>query len=218
MKSLGLNSAEIRLHPNNALIEGPSDWVYLLTLAEILVEEEPKFKSIVNGEIWLRQCAGTEGINRCCPFFLQPGIKSIVFLDADEPGKRCKANLSARLGLPNDQIVDVFTINDVADLAGLTPQKTHEIEDLFGPSYYGEIVSALLGDGRLITESDFNGESSLKDQAVKIALEKWQIKFQADDVAWTFRRKLAAGELPEVPEEAKRRFRSILDRIVSSFD
>ena len=215
MAALGIQHAEIMLHPSNLLVEGPTDWILLLTMAEILSAEKPELMGLATGLIHIRPCGGTVGLKSSVPLFIQPGVRSVVFVDHDEQGRGLKQHLEQRLGAPNENIVDLFTVEDIPAYGDTLSASDHDIEDLIGLDWYIELVNETLKSPGALKLGDFASEFRIGSQVEALVEGKLGRELRKDQVAWTFRRHVRAGD--PVPDQTKDWFDQILVRVAQSF-
>ena len=210
MRASGASSPSLRVYNRCLIVEGPSDWIFLLTMAQVLAREEPKLVDMGCGFIHIRHYQGTGGILQHVQFHFQPGARSVIVLDSDDPGRRLKQKLNTELGIPNEW-VNVLLLDECKkeDESRIVEGDQNELEDLFGKKYYAELVANTIGKDKKITEKDIKVDNMIADQAIKIAKKKYDITLRKDDVAWSFRKQITKGET-QIPEEAKNKFKSLL--------
>ncbi len=215
MKAVGMSSPLLRTYNRNLIVEGPSDWIYFLTLAQCFAREEPKLSDLATGFIHIRHYRGTGGILMHIPFHFQPGAKSVVVLDSDKPGETLKKRLKEELHIPNKQI-KVLMVNEVKNVKEELGDGYHEVEDLFGIECYTSMVNSTLEKrGVKIDSKDFKDTNMIGDEAMSVVNKKHGIVLRKDDVAWQFRDLTKAKKIA-LPDEAKLRFKSLLLKAIQS--
>lgn len=210
MDALGISSPEIRLHPLNLLVEGPADWLYLLTFTRLLSAEGKRFENLMNGMIHIRPCGGTSGLKQILPAFLQDDIKSVVLVDDDQSGRDFVRWTISNLGLPNEQIPKVFTLADFDAVRKHLGAGEHDIEDLLDPSLFRQLVNATV-DGPNIKTAQLDSRHRMGKVAEDF-LKGHGVKLEKDAVAWTFMRWHQEGKL-QVMDETKEMFAAVLEGV-----
>lgn len=215
MRAVGISRPILRVYTKSIIVEGPADWIYLLTLAQVLAIEEPKLSDTACGFIHIRHYQGASGLSKHVPFHFQPGAKSVIVLDSDEPGEAARQRLESELHLPNEFVIKILMVNEVENILTELGEGHHELEDLFGRKYYAALVSDMMGKKYSISEKDFQNENLIAAQAVKLFKKKYNIDLRKDDVAWHFRKLAKSGD-PKIPEQAKALFKSLLLSAIES--
>lgn len=211
MRAAGVSSPALRVYDRSIIVEGPGDWIFLLTFAQILTREDPRLSDLACSFIHIRHYQGTGGILKHVSFHFQPGAKSVILLDSDVPGETLRGKLESEVGLPNEFVTKILMINDIKKEDGNSILGTghHELEDLIGKRYYAKLVTGTLGKMNKISAANFKDENMIGAQAVKIAKKKYNIDLRKDDVAWHFR-KLAKTGNEKIPAEVKNNFKLLL--------
>jgi len=213
MRAMGISSPILRVYDRCIIVEGPSDWIYLLTMAQVLAKEEPKLGDAACGFVHIRHYQGASGLIKHVQFHFQPGARSVIVLDSDEQGEAARKRLENELHLPNEFVVKILNINEVDNILTELGEGHHELEDLFGAKDYTLLVSETLGKKYPISKDDFENNNLLAAQAVKIIKQKYGIDLRKDDIAWHFRKRIMSED-KEIPEEIKARFKSLLLKLI----
>jgi predicted ATP-dependent endonuclease of OLD family len=211
MRALGITNPVQGMLNRNIIVEGPADWVYLLTFAQLLASEETRLNGVASGLIHIHPCRGASSIPGIVPFFFQPGVKSVVVLDSDQPGKSAKDKLEAQFNPPNDYISGILMINEVV----YADSKEHELEDLLSDDYYALLVTETIGQNRKISAKDFKRKNCIGAEAVRLVKEKYGIKLDKDKVAWHFRERVLHGD-EKVDEQVMTCFKKLLLKVTET--
>jgi len=202
MRAMGISRPMLQVYHRCIIVEGASDWIYLLTFAQLLAKNEPKFSDAACGFIHIRHYQGASGLIKHVPFHFQPGAKSVILLDSDEYG--------------DEFILRIILLNEVDLILSELGEGNHELEDVFGSDYYIKLVNGVLDKKHQLKKSDLQNENNLlATQVVKLAKQKFNIELRKDDVAWHFR-ELVQSEAGEIPEEVSKNFKVILSELVDS--
>jgi len=215
MKALGINAAFLRMFKKNIITEGPADWIFILTMAQILAKSFPDLIEVSSGIINIFPCQGTKTIPHTVPFFFQPGVKSVVLLDSDQAGNAAKDKLERQFNPPSRYLGEIIMVNDVIDEGSELGKGEHELEDLFGTKYYAALVSGWLGEGKL-NAKDFKSANMIAKQAADLVKVKYDRELKTDGVAWYFRDRVLNGN-EEVEDEIKARFENLILKLVAEF-
>jgi predicted ATP-dependent endonuclease of OLD family len=216
LRALRMDDIFSLLWRRNIIVEGPADWIYLLTFGKILSATDPYFSEVASGLIHIHPIYGTSQILAKIPFFFQPGVESVVLLDSDQPGKHAKEELHRQYNCPNDYIKKIVMVNDVKNIESELGAGYHELEDLFGIDYYASIVSDWLGGRSKISKSFLKSSNLIASQAADIVGKKFDKKFRPVEVAWHFRRLVKNGNT-NIPEEVMIRFADVFRQLMSGF-
>lgn len=211
MRALGIAAPILRMYSRNIITEGPSDWIYLLTLAQLLAPEESRLNEVASGLIHIFPCQGASTIPATIPFFFQPGVKSVILLDSDQAGQNARDKIERQFNPPTEHIVRIVMVNDVEDVESSLSSGEHELEDLFGIDYYASLVSGWLGQGKL-NKKDIKKPNRIAYQAANIIKEKYGKELRKDEVAWYFRNLVQCGST-KVPDKAMARFKDLLLKV-----
>jgi len=217
MRALGITSPMLRMCNRNIIVEGPADWIYLLTFAQLLASEEPSLSGVASGLIHIHPCHGANSIPGIVPFFFQRGVKSVVLLDSDQPGKNAKDKLESQFHPPSDHITGILMINDVDYADSGLAAKELELEDLLGINLYASLVTETLGQNRKITDKEFKKKNRIGAEAARLVREKYGIKLEHDEVAWCLRESVQ-HEDREIPEKVKASFKKLLLKATEMLD
>lgn len=217
MRALGITSPMLRISNRNIIVEGPADWIYLLTFAQLLASEEPGLSGVASGSIHIHPCHGASSIPGVVPFFFQRGVKSVVVLDSDQSGRNAKDKLESQFHPPSDHITGILMINEVDYADSSLTAKELELEDLLGINLYASLVTETLGQNRKITDKEFKKRHCIGAEASRLVREKYGIKLSHDDVAWCLRESLQHGNR-EIPDEVKAHFKELLLKATETLD
>ena len=218
MKAMGMSRPMLQIYQRCVIVEGASDWLYLLTFAQLLAKDEPKLSDAACGFIHIRHYQGASGLIKHVPFHFQPGAKSIIFLDSDDDGERAKNRLESELHLPNEYVVKVLMLNEVDSIIDGIGNGKHELEDVFGVDYYIKLVNEMLDKKQKLKKSELdNGNNLVAKQVVEIVKQKFNIELRKDNIAWHFR-ELVKSKIEEIPEDICERFKLILTELVDSLE
>lgn len=213
MKALGINAALLRMFRKNIITEGPADWIFILTMAQILAKSSSDLIEVSSGIINIFPCQGTKTIPHTVPFFFQPGVKSVVLLDSDQAGNAAKDKLERQFNPPSRYLGKIIMVNDVIEEGSELGKGEHELEDLLGTKYYAELVSGWLGEGKLNVK-DFKSANMIAKQAANLVKVKYGRDLKTDGVAWYFRDRVLDGN-EEVGDKIKTRFENLILKLVA---
>lgn len=216
MRAMGMSRPMLQVYSRCIIVEGTSDWVYLLTFAQLLAKDEPKLSDLACGFIHIRHYQGASGIVKHIQFHFQPGARSVVLLDSDEAGERAERKLRDDLHLPNEFISEIVMLNKVGSISDELGEGNHELEDVFGADYYIKLVNGVLDGKQQLKQGQLeNKYNLLSTQAVKLAKQKFNVVLRKDDVAWHFRESVKS-DAGSIPEAVSKRFKLILTELVDS--
>lgn len=217
--SLGITNPEITLYPKNVLVEGAADWIYLLAFAQQLVKTAPELHEIATGLIHIRPGRGVGWIRQSIPFFMQPGIRSVVVLDDDEAGRTLKRDLEAEFNLPNEYIIKIITLEEPGNNKELLGLGEHEIEDFLGRDKYLELVNRSYGAGHQIAKSDVKGkQNKIGARMSQLLKDKYDVRLDKNLPALKLMDAMRANGISEVEENTQMLFGALLKDISSAFN
>ena len=211
MRALGIDAPFLRMCKRNIMTEGPSDWIYLLTFAQLIVPEEPRLNDVALGLIHVFPCGRASKIPTTVPYFFQPGVKSIILLDSDQAGQAARNKLEEQFHPPTEHIVKIVMVNDVEDVVSSLGSGEHELEDLLGIDYYSRLVTSWLEQGSLDAK-DLKTPNLIASRAASIVEHRYGKKLKKDELAWHFRDLIQQG-VTTVPDDVKARFHDLLLKV-----
>lgn len=129
------------------VVEGITDWLYLVAMANVNRNNALLCHAIASGIIVIRPALGTGRIvNKVIPPLLVPGTTVGVLLDDDVAGRKTYNDIMEAYLVPNPPLTKILKISDPEYPDGwMSSGKTSEIEDLFGKDFFTAFVNKVLG-------------------------------------------------------------------------
>jgi hypothetical protein len=204
----------VTLGLRNLMLEGASDHVYVLAVGGILAKGEPRYASLVNGEVTLMSTRGVSHFRTMIRFCTRKGLRNVALFDSDQTGRRTKKQLiddgvlSAQEAIEiNDILDDKTTERDVEALVGL-PLVREAVLGVYGPELPVDFS---------FQEKDLPKKGALGSRVRDFMTERMGIaQFDKLEVALKVKEILRA-EPSKLPERARDNFRRLFDLILGRF-
>ena len=123
-------------HRNNVLVEGMTDYYYLLALSRHCGRTS---RTSLRDDIYIVPCGGTKYVGNMASLFLAEDVRPVILLDSDDAGKVRRDSL----------LTDLYTnfaskILMLADILG-TDGTDVDIEDIIGETIFLDGINDALG-------------------------------------------------------------------------
>jgi hypothetical protein len=204
------------------VVEGITDWLYLITMAGLKDGDSVISPDILNGIVLIKPALGASKIpTKTLPQLMVPGTGCAIIVDKDQGGKKAAREVADLYSPPNPPLNEVMFIS-----AGMTKSEIKDenadfaVEDLFGPSFFTTIVneglSNELADGDKFTAPGPQDGRMLGDAVVDWMKQRdLSPKSEKVVIAKRFREMVSTGQI-EVPTTVRRRFRRLLKKAVDA--
>ncbi len=149
LRAIGVHGPEGFGPGRTLIVEGLSDMQYLLGMAKHLVDHDERAEAIASGIVRSYAAHGAHSIKAVCPHFMKNASVFAVLLDSDNEGYVVSNLLEKRYSPPNEwfreivQVADLEYPDNYFDSGGSAGQVEHELEDLFGPQLYADMVNSV---------------------------------------------------------------------------
>ena len=208
-------SPSLTLGRANLILEGASDHVYVLAVGKVLAKEEPKYASLVNGEVYLLSTRGVSHFRALVRFCMRKGLRNVALFDSDQTGRRTKKELIDEGALTEQEAVE---INDILD-----DKKTErDVEAVVGLPLVKEAVLAAYGDelpvGFSFGDKDLPKRGGLGTRIRDFMKDTMGVgEFNKLVVAFKVK-EILERDPSRLPERARRYFRELFDVILDRLD
>ena len=186
-------------HQKNLLVEGMSDFYYLLALSAQCARTS---RQTLPDEIHITPCGGTRNVGLIASLFLGQNARPVVILDTDQAGRDRKNSLLRELYAGHDS--SIVMLDDAIGQTG----KEIEIEDIIGEEILVKGVSNLLGSPFEIDDQDRTDgsvvnriQSAAKRQGINLG-EGWKARVALELVgSWAENKTTLPSEVLDPAEQ-----------------
>lgn len=204
----------ITLGPQNLLVEGASDGIYLHTVSRILGKDDPNNALLVTGEILTFPVHGLPRYRTLLIFCNRPGFNTVALFDSDVDGKRTKQQLI------NDGILSPNKAIEINDVYPGSPSEERDVESMFGFNLLKEAAMQVY-KADLPAGFDFRSDSLPTKGGLG---KRFKVFFESQGIELFDKAKVAealktiiSSDPGRLPESNQERFTTLLAKIRDAF-